>query len=138
MLAFALSALLAVLAGAGLVLQQILNANLRAGLDSASWAGVSSYAVGLACMALLAVALRDPAPAVSVAGRIPWWTWSGGLFGALFIGLAILLVRSSAPRPSSPFWSPARCSPRCCSIRSVCSAWRNGPSICPASSGSRS
>ncbi|MET3482893.1 uncharacterized membrane protein YdcZ (DUF606 family) [Methylobacterium sp. 1973] len=36
--------------------------------------------------------LRDPAPAVSVAGRIPWWTWSGGLFGALFIGLAILLV----------------------------------------------
>ncbi|MGH1587014.1 DMT family transporter [Methylobacterium phyllosphaerae] len=92
MLAFAIPALLAVLAGAGLVLQQILNANLRAGLDSASWAGFSSYAVGLACMALLAAALRDPAPAASVAGRIPWWTWSGGLFGALFIGLAILLV----------------------------------------------
>lgn len=92
MLAFALSALLAVLAGAGLVLQQILNANLRAGLDSASWAGVSSYAVGLACMALLAAALRDPVPTAGVAERIPWWTWSGGLFGAVFIGLAILLV----------------------------------------------
>ena len=92
MLALALPALLAVLAGAGLVVQQILNANLRAGLASASWAGVASYTVGLACMAFLAAALRDPMPAAGVAGRIPWWTWSGGLFGAIFIGLAILLV----------------------------------------------
>lgn len=92
MLAFAISALLAVLAGAGLVVQQILNANLRAGLDSAAWAGFASYCVGLACMTLLAATLRDPMPAASLAGRIPWWTWSGGLFGALFIGLAILLV----------------------------------------------
>lgn len=37
-------------------------------------------------------ACAKAASAVSVAGRIPWWTWSGGLFGALFIGLAILLV----------------------------------------------
>ncbi|MEL6061012.1 MULTISPECIES: DMT family transporter [unclassified Methylobacterium] len=92
MLALAFSALLAVLAGAGLVVQQILNANLRVGLASAAWAGVASYTVGLACMALLAATLRDPVPAASMAGRIPWWTWSGGLFGALFIGLAILLV----------------------------------------------
>ena len=92
MLVLALSALLAVLAGAGLVVQQILNANLRAGLASTAWAGFASYFVGLACMTLLAAALRDPLPAASAAGRIPWWTWSGGLFGALFIGLAILLV----------------------------------------------
>ena len=43
-------------------------------------------------MALLVLALRDPLPTASVAARIPWWAWSGGLFGALFIGLAILLV----------------------------------------------
>jgi bacterial/archaeal transporter family-2 protein len=92
MLAFALSAVLAVLAGAGLVVQQILNANLRAGLASAAWAGFASYFVGLACMAFLVMALRDPMPAASLAGRITWWTWTGGLFGALFIGLAILLV----------------------------------------------
>jgi transporter family-2 protein len=51
-----------------------------------------SYAVGVACMALLAVVLRDPVPSASIAGRIPWWAWSGGLFGAIFIGLAIFLV----------------------------------------------
>ena len=27
-----------------------------------------------------------------MAARIPWWAWSGGLFGAIFIGLAIVLV----------------------------------------------
>ena len=43
-------------------------------------------------MALLAVALRDPVPSASVAARIPWWAWSGGVFGAIFIGLAIFLV----------------------------------------------
>jgi len=87
-----LSACLAVAAGAGIVVQQVLNANLRVSLNSAAWSGFVSYAVGLACMALLALALRDPIPSASVAVRIPWWAWSGGLFGAIFIGLAIVLV----------------------------------------------
>ena len=83
---------LAVLAGVSIVIQQVLNANLRAALDSAPWAGFVSYAVGVLCMALLALAVRDPAPAAAVVGRIPWWAWSGGLFGAIFIALAIFLV----------------------------------------------
>jgi bacterial/archaeal transporter family-2 protein len=29
---------------------------------------------------------------VAIAGRIPWWEFSGGLFGAIFIALAIFLV----------------------------------------------
>ena len=43
-------------------------------------------------MALLALALRDPVPSVAVAGRLTWWTYSGGLFGAIFIGLVIFLL----------------------------------------------
>ena len=88
----ALPAALAVAAGVCIVVQQALNANLRIALGSAAWSGVVSYFVGLACMVLLAIALRDPIPSASIAGRIPWWAWSGGLFGALFIGLAIFLV----------------------------------------------
>lgn len=80
------------LAGVSLVVQQLLNANLRAALNSAAWSGFVSYLAGLACMALLAAALRDPVPAASVAARLPWWAWSGGVFGALFVGLAIYLV----------------------------------------------
>ena len=88
----ALPILLAVAAGVSIVVQQVLNSNLRTALNSAAWSGFMSYFVGVVCMALLALALRDPLPSAGVAARIPWWAWSGGLFGAIFIGLAILLV----------------------------------------------
>ena len=92
MLELALAMLLAVAAGVSVVVQQVLNANLRVALSSAAWSGFVSYFVGVVCMALLALALRDPLPSAGVAARIPWWAWSGGLFGAIFIALAIVLV----------------------------------------------
>lgn len=88
----ALPIALAFAAGISIVIQQALNANLRTALSSAVWSGFASYFVGLLCMVLLAVALRDPVPSATVASRIPWWAWSGGLFGAIFIGLAIYLI----------------------------------------------
>ncbi|MFM0359916.1 DMT family transporter [Paraburkholderia sediminicola] len=84
--------ILTILAGASVAVQQVLNASLRAALNSAAWSGFVSYFVGVACMALLALALHDPIPSVAVAGRIPWWAFSGGLFGAIFIALAIFLI----------------------------------------------
>lgn len=92
MLNVALPIALAFAAGISIVIQQALNANLRTALSSAVWSGFASYFVGLLCMVLLAVALRDPVPSAAVASRIPWWAWSGGLFGAIFIGLAIYLI----------------------------------------------
>jgi transporter family-2 protein len=77
--------ILTILAGASVAVQQVLNASLRVALNSAAWSGFVSYFVGVACMALLALALRDPIPSVAVAGRIPWWAFSGGLFGAIFL-----------------------------------------------------
>src|ERR1700760_5003534 len=87
------SILLPLVAGISVVVQQALNANLRTALGSAAWSGLISYAVGLISMVLLTLALRDPVPSAAVAVRIPWWAWSGGLFGAIFIALAILLIR---------------------------------------------
>lgn len=84
--------LLALLAGGSIVVQQALNANLRTALGSAAWSGFTSYFVGVVSMSLLALVLRDPIPSASVAARVPWWGWSGGLFGAIFIALAIVLV----------------------------------------------
>ncbi len=91
MLNTAFSILLTVVAGVSVVVQQALNANLRTAIGSAAWSGLVSYAVGLACMILLTLALRDPMPS-AIAVRIPWWAWSGGVFGAIFIALAILLI----------------------------------------------
>lgn len=92
MLNVLLPTMLAALAGVAIVIQQGLNASLRVALASSAWAGVASYCAGLACMGLLALALRDPVPAWSALARVPWWAWSGGAFGALFIGLGIVLV----------------------------------------------
>jgi bacterial/archaeal transporter family-2 protein len=92
MLKLAFPMLLAVSAGVSLVIQQALNANLRNALNSAAWSGFMSYFVGMICMAVFALALRDPVPSAGVVVRIPWWPWSGGLFGAIFIALAILLI----------------------------------------------
>lgn len=89
--------ILAILGGVSVAIQQVLNANLRVALDSAAWSGFVSYFVGVACMALLALALRDPIPSVAVAARVPWWAFSGGLFGATFIALAIFLI----PKPGA-------------------------------------
>jgi transporter family-2 protein len=92
MLKLAFPMLLAVSAGISIVVQQALNANLRTALASAAWSGVMSYVVGVICMAALAVFLQDAPPSLATAARIPWWAWSGGLFGAIFIGLGIFLL----------------------------------------------
>ena len=86
------SLLLAVLAGVSVVVQQVLNANLRTALDSAVWSGFASYAVGLAAMTLLVLTLRAPVPPLALAARVPWYAWAGGFCGAVYIALAILLV----------------------------------------------
>ena len=89
---YTLSYLLAVVAGASVALQQVLNANLRAQLGSPWWAGSVSYLVGL--LAMLAVALVAPGPRfiASFSGGAYWMSWTGGLFGAIFIGIAILVM----------------------------------------------
>ncbi|KWF18657.1 DMT family transporter [Burkholderia pseudomultivorans] len=92
MIQAALLSILTIVAGVSLMTQQVLNANLRGALNSAAWSGFASYALGLACMAVLALVLRDPLPSSALAARIPWWAFSGGMFGAIFIALAIFTI----------------------------------------------
>jgi transporter family-2 protein len=93
MLKLALTSALALIGGVSVVIQQVLNANLRSELNSAVWSGFMSYVLGLLCMVLLAIVLREPIPAAGVVARIPVWAWSGGLFGAIFIVLSILVAK---------------------------------------------
>jgi transporter family-2 protein len=86
-------AALAMVAGTSVVIQQILNANLRTQLNSAIWSGFASYLLGILCMTGLAIALQEPIPSSGVMARIPWWAWSGGIFGAIFIGISILVAQ---------------------------------------------
>jgi transporter family-2 protein len=84
--------LLALAAGVSFVIQQAVNADLRAALGSAAWAGFISYLGGTLCMLLLAFALREALPPAAAVVRSNWWAWSGGFFGAIYIAISILLV----------------------------------------------
>ncbi len=87
-----LAPLLAIAAGVSFVMQQAVNAELRSTLNSAVWAGFVSYLGGTVCMALLALAMREAVPLSGVALRGNWWAWTGGVFGAVYIAISILLV----------------------------------------------
>ena len=89
---YTLSYLLVVCAGVSVAFQQILNANLRAHLGSPWWAGSVSYFAGLVAMLLIALIAPGPRLGESLTGTAPWISWTGGLFGAIFIGIAILMV----------------------------------------------
>lgn len=77
-------------AGISVALQQVLNANLRFTLESPWWAGFVSYFVGT--MMMLIAGLVTGAPQLGKAAQAPLPTWFGGVFGAIFIGIATLMV----------------------------------------------
>ena len=85
---------LALGAGVSVATQQVLNGSLRESLGSPAWAGLISYAGGLLTMIVAVIALAEPVPSLRIMAGVPWWAWSGGLFGGVFILLAILLLPS--------------------------------------------
>jgi bacterial/archaeal transporter family-2 protein len=92
MLNVAVPIILTIVAGASVVVQQALNTELRTAIGSAAWSGVASYFVGLVAITAFAVALREPLPSAGAIAGSPWWAWSGGAFGAIFISLSILML----------------------------------------------
>ena len=86
--------ILALGAGVSVATQQVLNGNLRTELDSPAWAGLVSYAVGLLTMIVTVIALGERIPSGKTIAEVPWYAWSGGVFGGAFILLVILLLPS--------------------------------------------
>jgi hypothetical protein len=54
------------------------------------WAGFVSYFIGLLAMLALIVASGEPRLSGAMAARTSWPSWTGGIFGAIFIATAIL------------------------------------------------
>jgi transporter family-2 protein len=83
----------AFLAGALIALQAPTNAMLSRAVGSPVNAAMISFAVGLVVLLLAALALgARPQPAEVRA--LPWYAWTGGLYGAVFVALAAF----AAPR----------------------------------------
>jgi transporter family-2 protein len=84
--------LTAFLIGVVLPVQSGINAQLRIGVGHPMLAAFISFAVGTVALLGLNIALRVPLPSGEAATRMPWWYWCGGLLGATYIYLAVLLA----------------------------------------------
>jgi transporter family-2 protein len=80
--------------GAGLsaVFQTALNGNLRLEIGSPWWAGLISYVGGTTVMALMVLVMREPMLTGAEVQRSHVLSWTGGIFGAIYIAAAILLL----------------------------------------------
>ena len=68
----------------------MINGRLRFILGAPVWAATAQFVVGLVLLILFGVLTRQAVPAAADIGRAPWWMWTGGLFGALFILMAVV------------------------------------------------
>jgi bacterial/archaeal transporter family-2 protein len=84
--------LLAVAAGVLLPIQAGVNAQLRTALGSPVAAALVSFVVGTAGLVLVTLALRTPLPLRSAWAASPWWQWTGGLIGAVYVLASIVLA----------------------------------------------
>lgn len=84
--------LVAIGVGLLLPLQVGVNAQLRNALGDPIGAALLSFLVGTAALLLLLLAVRAPLPIVDAWSRTPWTYWSGGILGAAYVAMAIVLA----------------------------------------------
>ncbi len=89
-----LGVVFALLLGIGLSVQTGINTSLRTALGSPLHATVVNFVVGtvlvLAAAAIAALAGSRP-PSLATLGRTPWWMFTGGLIGGVYVlGMIVL------------------------------------------------
>lgn len=84
--------LFAALVGLVLPLQAGINSQLRTHMGHPLWAALVSFSVGTLGLAAVLAITRVGWPAAGWVGRVPWWQWTGGLLGAMFVTSAVVLA----------------------------------------------
>lgn len=84
--------LLALVAGGCFVIQQAVNARLRTHLESSYWPAFYSYLGGTLAMSVVLLAIGETSPSAVALRSAPWWAWTGGIFGTVYICTAIVLL----------------------------------------------
>lgn len=82
-----LAVLLAIGFGFATPIQTVVNTRLRGAIGGSPLAAsMVSFAVGTIALTLVVFALSgSPVPSFSAAGDEPWWVWTGGLLGMLYL-----------------------------------------------------
>jgi transporter family-2 protein len=85
--------LLAALAGgAVLPVQASVNSVMGRQLGRPEWAALVNFVVGSVGLACWLLVQRAQIPGAEQVGRAPWWAWTGGLLGAFFVSVVVLVA----------------------------------------------
>ncbi len=87
-----LLALVAVAAGALLPIQASINGRMRPFVGGPIPATLVSVAVSTTAMIVLAMATQTRIPTSERVSGAPWWVWTGGLLGVVFVLVSLGLV----------------------------------------------
>jgi bacterial/archaeal transporter family-2 protein len=86
--------LVAIGGGALVVIQTSINAKMRLQADSPWQAALVSTTVSTVFLLTLSTVItRHPYPRIERIHGTPWWIWTGGVLGALYVALSLVLVR---------------------------------------------
>ncbi|MEP6756931.1 MAG: DMT family transporter [Chthonomonadales bacterium] len=77
--------LAALLAGSMLPVQAGINGRLGRDLANPVFATFVSFALGTMALLLYVAAARQKLPSGSTITNIPWWAWTGGILGAVYV-----------------------------------------------------
>jgi bacterial/archaeal transporter family-2 protein len=90
---FAIQAAVAVVVGFATSFQPGVNAMFASHAPSRLHGGVLNFLVGFLAMSIVVTACRVPLPEPAKLAEVPWWAWTGGLIGAFFVTMAIVLIK---------------------------------------------
>lgn len=82
---------LALFIGMLLPLQALINASLGKQTSGPVFASLASFSVGTLVLLAWWIASRPAFEATALA-KVPWWAWTGGVIGALYVAGATLLI----------------------------------------------
>ena len=82
--------ILALVGGAGVVVQVGMNSALRRYAGQPVWATLVSFMVGTGAISVAFVATRQTWPARAQFAGGPWWIWVGGLLGAAYVFSSVI------------------------------------------------
>ncbi|MCI4643630.1 MAG: DMT family transporter [Hyphomonadaceae bacterium] len=84
--------LLAILAGALISAQGVVNGRLTTYLGGPLQAALISFTVGWVALLAMNIAFGNKLPSPDILGSAPWWIWLGGLVGAVAVTLAAFAI----------------------------------------------
>lgn len=88
-----LAVLLVAVAGCLVGMQAPVNARLGRSVGSLQ-AAAFSFVVGTVALLAIVALVKGGYSGYANVGKVPWWAWVGGLFGAVFVTVSILTVRT--------------------------------------------